>query len=69
MIIVSDSVRSLKGFLKKTSLNELAAIMVLRMVLGFTLHRGRMSCSRAASSVASEPIHRGQLTRFLARPR
>jgi len=28
-----------------------------------------MSCSRAAGRIASEPIHRGQLTRFLARPR
>jgi hypothetical protein len=28
-----------------------------------------MSCSQAAGSIASESIHRGQLTRFLARPR
>jgi IS4 transposase len=28
-----------------------------------------MSCSAAAGSVASIPIHRGELTRFLARPR
>jgi hypothetical protein len=39
------------------------------MVLGFILHRGRMSCSQAAGSVASETVHRGELTRFLARPR
>ena len=32
-------------------------------------HRGRMSCSSAAAVIASESIHRGQLTRFLARPR
>ena len=69
MIIVSDSARSLKGFLGRTSLNAFATKMVLRMVLAFICHRGRMSCSRAAGSIASEPIHRGQLTRFLARPR
>lgn len=28
-----------------------------------------MSCSAAAGSIASESIHRGELTRFLARPR
>jgi hypothetical protein len=43
--------------------------MLLRMVLAFITHCGRMSCSAAAGSVASIPIHRGELTRFLARPR
>ena len=43
--------------------------MVLRMVLALIGHRGWMTCSAAAGSVASESIHRGQLTRFLARPR
>jgi hypothetical protein len=69
MIIVTDSARSLKTFLSHASLNELARSMVLRMVLTFIVHRGRMSCSQAAGAVASEAIHRGQLTRFLARPR
>ena len=69
MIIVQDSAASLKGFLGKTFLGELATTMVLRMVLAFILHRGRMSCSQAAGSVASDSIHRGELTRFLARPR
>ena len=39
------------------------------MVLAFICHRGRMSCARAAGSIASEPIHRGQISRCLARPR
>jgi hypothetical protein len=69
MIIVSDSARSLKGFIAKTSLGQLARSMALKMILAFIMHRGRMSCSAAAGSVASESIHRGQLTRFLARPR
>ena len=43
--------------------------MVLRMVLAFIGHRGRMTCSAAAGSIASETIHRGQLTRFVARER
>ncbi|MCH8921857.1 MAG: transposase [Planctomycetes bacterium] len=69
MIIVSDSARSLKGFLGKTLLNAFAMGMVQRMILAFVCHRGRMSCSQAAGSIASEPVHRGQVTRFLARPR
>jgi hypothetical protein len=69
MIIVTDSAASLKGFLANTGRNELARAMLLRMVLAFIMHRGRMSCSAAAGSVASQSIHRGELTRFLARPR
>lgn len=69
MIIVSESAPALKGFVALTGLNYVARIMLLRVVLAFIMHRGRMSCSQAAGSIASEPIHRGQLTRFMARPR
>jgi hypothetical protein len=69
MIIVSETAASLKGFLAQTQLNLFARTMLLRMVLAFIMHRGRMSCSAAAGSIASEPIHRGELTRFMARPR
>ena len=69
MIMVSQSARKLKAFIKQSKLGELAQTMVLRMVLTFIMHRGRMSCSAAAGSIASEPIHRGELTRFMARPR
>lgn len=33
------------------------------------MHSGRMSCSAAAGSIAAESVHRGELTRFMARPR
>lgn len=69
MIIVMDSAKELKRFLEKTGLHELARQMLFRMVVAFLMRRGRMSCSQAAGSVASDPIHRGELTRFLARPR
>ena len=69
MIIVTESAAALKGWLAKTSLGSLGRRMVLRMVLAFILHRGRMSCSQAARSIAAESVHRGELTRFLARPR
>lgn len=69
MIIVTESAAALKGFIAKTSLRALGQAFALRMVLTFIMHRGRMSCSQAAGSIASESYHRGQLTRFLARPR
>ena len=69
MIIVSQSAASLKGFIANSGLNELARTMLLRVVLAFIMHRGRMSCSAAAGSIAADTIHRGELTRFMARPR
>ena len=69
MIIVAQSSAALKRFLAQSGLRCMARQMLLRMVLAFIMHRGRMSCSAAAGSIATEPIHRGQLTRFLARSR
>ncbi|WP_146580506.1 transposase [Neorhodopirellula pilleata] len=69
MIIVAEVAPKLKTFLSHTGLKPLAQAMMLRIVLAFIMHRGRMSCSAAAGAIAAEPIHRGELTRFLARPR
>jgi hypothetical protein len=69
MIIVMETAAALKGFIANTQLGGLARTMVFRMSLAFIARHGRMSCSQAAGSVASEAIHRGELTRFLARPR
>jgi len=69
MIIVTESAAGLKAFIARTSLHDLAQAFVLRMALTFIMHRGRMTCSQAAGCIASETFHRGQLTRFLARPR
>jgi hypothetical protein len=69
MLIVTESAASLKTFITKTSLHDLAQAFVLRMALTFIMRPGRMSCSQAVGCIASETFHRGQLTRFLARPR
>jgi len=69
MIIVPESATALKGFVAKLPLGEVGRSMVLRMMMSFMTHHGRMSCSQAAGSIASESVHRGQLTRFLARRR
>jgi hypothetical protein len=42
---------------------------MLRVVMAFLLHIGRMSCLQAGGVVRSEARHRAQISRFLARPR
>ena len=42
--------------------------MVLRVVVAFLLHAGRMSCLQAAGAVRSETRHRAQVGRLLRRP-
>ena len=69
MVMVADSVPRLKWFLRPAKLKGATQEMVLRMVIGFIFHRGRMSCLGAADAVRSETRHRAQVSRFLARPR
>jgi hypothetical protein len=68
VIIIEQSARSLKSWLQQACLGKVATRMVMRMVLAFMLHRGRMSCSAAGGMIASHSVHRGQVTRFLCRP-
>jgi hypothetical protein len=42
---------------------------VIRVIVAFVLHAGRMSCLGAAGAVRCEVRHRVQISRFLARPR
>lgn len=69
MMIVDESARTLKRFLAKSSLSRFARGMVMRLVLTFIMRHGRMSCANASGAVASQAIHRSQLTRFLGRTR
>jgi len=69
MIMVTDSAKDIKRFLQCTQLSEFSRSMVMRLMLTFMVHRGRMSCSQAGGAVLTEPVHRSQITRFLARPR
>ncbi len=69
MVMVKESTGFLKGYLQDFGLGDFWCTMAMRIVLAFILHRGRMSCSCAAGMIASEPVHRSQVTRFLARSR
>lgn len=66
MHIFAQSAKSLKGYLSQCKVKERTLMMFMRMVLTFMLHRGRMTCSAAAGSISSEPVHRGEVTRFLS---
>ena len=69
MIMVADSVPSLKRWVGALGLKESTKLLVIRVVVAFLLHAGRMSCLRAAGAVRCETRHRAQISRFLARPR
>lgn len=67
MIMVTDVVPELKRWLRVAGLKTAAETMVLRMIIGFVFHSGRMSCLAAASSVRCESRHRAQVGRMLER--
>ena len=69
MVMVADAVPSLKRWVAALGLTESAKLLVIRVVVAFLLHAGRMSCLRAAGAVRCEARHRAQIGRFLARPR
>ncbi|MFM9023854.1 MAG: transposase [Planctomycetaceae bacterium] len=67
MIMVADSLPGLKVVLGRCGLKVSAAAMAARLIAAFTLHSGRMSCLRAATSVRGDSRHRAQVGRFLAK--
>jgi hypothetical protein len=67
MVIMQDSLPGLKRFLKPVGLKERMRGLVIRCIVAFILHLGRMGATRAASAVRSAPRHRAQLCRFLGR--
>ena len=70
MIMVADSLPGLKRWIVTLGLTDSARLLVIRVVVTFLLHAGRMSCLRAGGGCAScEARHRAQISRFLARPR
>lgn len=68
MVMVADLVPGLKRWIGALGLTDSAKLLVIRVVVAFLLHAGRMSCLRAAGAVRCETRHRAQISRFLARP-
>ena len=69
MVMLADSIPGLKRWLAPLGLKDSARLLVIRVVVAFLLHAGRMSCLRAGGAVRCEARHRAQISRFLARPR
>jgi hypothetical protein len=67
--MIADSARSLKGYVAQCNVNERSLLMFMRLILAFIAHRGAMSCAAASGSIGSQPVHRGEITRFLAQGR
>jgi hypothetical protein len=67
MVIMQDSLPGLKRFLQPAGLNGRLSALVIRFVVAFVMHLGRMAAARAATAVRSEPRHRAQLCRVLGR--
>ena len=66
MIMVADSVPSLKRWVGALGLKDSTKALLIRVVVAFLLHAGRMSCLRAAGScTVCETRHRAQISRFL----
>ncbi len=69
MVMVADAVPGLKSWIGTLGLKDSAKLLVIRVVVAFLLHSGRMGCVQAAGVVRTEARHRAQISRFLARPR
>jgi DDE family transposase len=67
MIILQDALPGLKRFLQPVGLKDRALALVMRWVVAFIMHLGRMGAVRAATAVRSQPRHRAQTGRFLGR--
>lgn len=68
MIMVSDLLPGLKRCLREVGLHSSTRQMVVRIMVAFMLHSGRMSCLQAAGAVRSQVRHRAQVGRLLRRP-
>lgn len=69
MVMVADSLPAFKRVAKRIPLKQKTWRLLARVIVAFVLHAGRMSCLGAAGAIKTEPVHRAQISRFLARPR
>jgi Transposase DDE domain len=67
VLIMHDALPLFKSFLKPVSLNQRARQLVLRCVIAFLMHLGKMSASRVAGAIRTDSRHRAQISRFMGR--
>lgn len=66
MVLMQDALPAVKRFLKAAGLGERAEAFVIRLMIAFVMHLGRMSAAQAAGAIRTDPRHRAQVARFLA---
>jgi hypothetical protein len=67
VVIMNDALPQLKRFLNPLGLRQQLTALLIRCIVAFTMHRGRMAATRAASAARSQPRHRAPITRLLGR--
>lgn len=67
MVIMPNALPQLKRFLQPLALAPRLQLLVIRCIIAFIMHFGRMAAARAAGAVRSDPRHRAQIGRFLGR--
>src|SRR5208283_3613498 len=67
VLIMQDALPLFKSFLKPVSLKHRGRQLVLRCVIAFLMHLGKMSASRVAGAIRTDARHRAQVSRFLGR--
>ena len=64
-MMMKDTLPLVKSFFQIGSFDQHAQNYIVRMIIAFIFHTGRMSASQVASSVRTDVRHRAQVTRFL----
>jgi hypothetical protein len=67
VLIMQDAVPLIKTFLKPVGLSGPAHALLIRCLVAFLMHLGKMSASQAAGSIRTDGRHRAQICRFLGR--
>src|SRR4051794_29748924 len=66
-MIIPQSMPKIKRFFNGICTRQVPSAYMVRLMAGFLDHRGRMSASQAAGSVASQARHPAGVSRFLRR--
>jgi hypothetical protein len=68
-MIITAALPQIKTFLRPARLSATTQALLVRLIVAFLHHPGRMSASCAAGAVRAQARHRAQVVRFLARCR
>lgn len=67
MLIFQDALPRIKTFLKHVPLKHRARGLLIRCLIAFLMHLGKMSAAQAAGALRTDARHRAQIGRFLGR--